>query len=199
MAIKLKDGEAVFLTKHSDTPLDTISVRLNWGVLESDDNYFSNEEIKKMDLDIGCMYKLKNGETGSLQALGERFGSFEKSPYIHIDGDDTTGEVETGENIRINGSYISEIEKVLVYAYIYKGAINWQQTNASVSIECPGIENIVVEMDDYNTTYKICALIMLENVDDTTFIAKKIFKFYENHQSMDNAFNWGAKWAITEK
>ncbi len=198
MAIKLKDGEPIFLTKHSETPIDNISIRLNWGVIDTDESYFS-DNIKEMDLDIGCMYQLRNGEKGSLQALGGRFGSYEGSPYIQIDGDDTTGEVETGENIRINGSYISEIEKVLVYAYIYKGAINWQQTNAYISIKCPGVEDIIVEMDDYNTTYKLCGLLMLENIDNTTFMAKRIFKFYENHQSLDKAHDWGIEWENGEK
>ncbi|MEF2919443.1 MAG: Tellurium resistance [Acutalibacteraceae bacterium] len=198
MAVKLKNGEPIFLTKHSETPLDTISIRLNWGVVDTDEGY-SSDNTKKMDLDIGCMYQLKNGEKGSLQALGGRFGSFMNSPYIQIDGDDTTGDVATGENIRINGSFISEIEKVLVYAYIYEGAINWQQTNAYISIECPGIEDIFVEMDDYNTTYKLCGVLLLENIDNTNFIVKRIFKFYENHKALDKEYNWGIPWKDTQK
>lgn len=37
-----------------------------------------------------------------MQSLGERFDSLTQQPYILLDGDDRTGDVETGENLSIN-------------------------------------------------------------------------------------------------
>ena len=39
-----------------------------------------------------------------------------------LDGDDRTGASAAGENLRINGAKIPEIQRVLVYTFIYEGA-----------------------------------------------------------------------------
>ncbi|MFP3428111.1 tellurium resistance protein TerA, partial [Pseudoalteromonas sp. SIMBA_162] len=56
-----------------------------------------------IDLDLGCMYKLKNGKGGVVQALGNAFGNLEREPYIHLDGDDRSGQSSGGENLYLNG------------------------------------------------------------------------------------------------
>ena len=54
-------------------------------------------------------------------------------------------------------------------------------------------------MDEYRNGYKMCALIMLQNVDDTTFSVEKLVKYFQGHEKMDRAYNWGMKWVPGRK
>lgn len=101
---------------------------------------------------------------------------------------------QQGENLRINGNQISNIRRVLVYTFIYEGVANWQQADATVTIKYPGAEDLIVKMDSYNSSDKMCALALLENVKDETFSVEKIVQFYEGHARMDKAFQWGLNW-----
>ena len=94
---------------------------------------FSNE--KPIDLDLGCLYEMKDGKKGCIQALGKHFGSMEKYPYILLDGDDRTGNIATGENLRINGNQISQFKRILVYTFIYDGIANWKRADGIVTIK----------------------------------------------------------------
>jgi tellurite resistance protein TerA len=60
-------------------------------------------------------------EIDLVQPLGNRFGRFEIKPFIQLDGDDRTGSSVQGEN-HINGNQWDQIERIVIYAYIYQGA-----------------------------------------------------------------------------
>ena len=90
-----------------------------------------------IDLDLGCLFELKDGRKGVVQALGNAFGSLNQPPYIALDGDDRTGAVTTGENLRIDGNQIALFKRILVYTFIYEGVANWQQADATVTIKYP--------------------------------------------------------------
>ena len=64
----------------------------------------------------------------------------------------------------------------------------------SVTIKYPGAEDLIVKMDSYNSSEKMCALALLENVNDETFSVEKIVQFYGGHALMDKAFCWGLNW-----
>ena len=132
MAINLQKGQKVNLTK-KPTGLGEILVNLNWNSKPVNKGFFSslfggNEGI---DLDLGCLFELKDGTKGCVQALGNAFGSLNQKPYISLDGDDRTGESTDGENLRINGNKLSEIKRILVYTFIYEGVANWQHADAN--------------------------------------------------------------------
>lgn len=154
---------------------------------------------KGIDLDLGCLYELKNGQKGAVQALGNAFGSLKSPPYVSLDGDDRTGAVKTGENLRINGDKISEIKRILVYTFIYEGVANWQQADAIVTIRYPGAEDLIVKMDSYHSNDIMCGLVLFENVNDETFSVEKIVQFYSGHQALDRAFHWGMNWRAGRK
>ena len=147
-----------------------------------------------IDLDLGCLYELKDGRKGAVQALGNAFGSLAHPPYIALDGDDRTGAAAAGENLRINGNQIANIKRILVYTFIYEGVANWQQADATVTIKYPGAEDIIVKMDTFNSSEKMCGLALFENVNDETFSVEKIVQFYPGHPALDKAFNWGMSW-----
>lgn len=196
MAINLQKGQKVNLKKASTKGLGQILVNLNWNSKPQNKGLFGSSGI---DLDLGCLYELKDGSKGAIQALGNNFGSFNRPPYIVLDGDDRTGSVATGENLRINGDEISNIKRILIYTYIYEGVANWKEADAIVTIKYPGAEDLVVKMDTFNSSNIMCGLALLENVKDETFSVEKIVQFYRGHEVLDRSFNWGLKWKPGKK
>lgn len=201
MSISLQKGQKVNLEKKGSASLGEILVNLNWnstpkkqGLLSS---LFGGGE--GIDLDLGCLYELKDGRKGAVQALGNAFGSLNNPPFISLDGDDRTGAAAAGENLRINGDRLSDIKRVLVYTFIYEGVANWKQADATVTIKYPGAEDIVVKMDTFNSSNIMCGLVLFENQNDQTFSVEKIVQFYQGHRELDKAFNWGMQWKAGRK
>ena len=201
MAINLQKGQKVSLEKKSSTGLGEILVNLNWNSRPVKQGFLSSilGGSKGIDLDLGCLYELKNGQKGAVQALGNSFGSLNQAPYISLDGDDRTGAAAAGENLRINGNKLSEFKRILVYTFIYEGVANWQQADAVVTIKYPGAEDIIVKMDTFNSSNSMCGLALFENQNDQTFSVEKIVQFYNGHQALDKAFNWGMQWKAGRK
>lgn len=201
MAISLQKGKKVSLKKQATTGLGEILVNLNWNAKPVKKGFLANlmSGSGGIDLDLGCLYELKDGSKGTVQALGKAFGSLQKPPYVSLDGDDRTGAVATGENLRINGNEIAKIKRILVYTFIYEGVANWQQADATVTIRYPGAEDLIVKMDSYTSSYKMCGLALFENQHDETFSVEKIVQFYSGHRDLDEAFHWGLKWVTGRK
>lgn len=189
--VNLQKGQSVSLVKCGNNIKGEISVNLKW-------KQSSGFTVKPVDLDLGCLYELKNGSKGTIQALGNRFGSLEQAPYIMLDGDDRTGASSDGETLRINAEMISQIKRILVYAFIYDGSADWQGTDGVVTVKCAGSPEIIVKMDEYGSNLTLCAVALLENVNDN-FNVKKVVEFYKNQVYADNAFNWGLKWKAGKK
>lgn len=201
MAINLQKGQKVNLEKKSVSGLGEILVNLNWNTGSSNGGFLSKllNKNQPIDLDLGCLYELKDGRKGTVQALGNAFGSLSHAPYISLDGDDRTGAVAAGENLRINGNKLSEIKRILVYTFIYDGIVNWRQADAVVTIKYPGAEDLVVKMDTFNSSDIMCGLALFENQNDQTFSVEKIVQFYDGHQMLDRAFGWGMSWKVGRK
>ena len=202
MAISLEKGKKVNLQKKQNAGLGEILVNLNWNARPAKRGFLASlmgGGSQGIDLDLGCLYELKNGRKGAVQALGNAFGSLQQEPYVSRDGDDRTGAVTTGENLRINGNRIAEIKRILVYTFIYEGVANWQQADAVVTIRYPGAEDLVVKMDSYNSSDIMCGLVLLENLNDETFSVEKIVQFYQGHRALDQAFHWGLSWTAGRK
>lgn len=200
MAISLQKGQKVNLQKNSSAGLGEILVNLNWNSKPQKKGFLANLfSGSGIDLDLGCLFELKDGRKGAVQALGNTFGSLNQPPYIALDGDDRTGAAAAGENLRINGNQIANIKGILVYTFIYEGVANWQQADATVTIKYPGAEDLVVKMDSYNSSNIMCGLALLENVNDETFSVEKLVQFYPGHEALDRAYNWGMSWRAGRK
>ena len=200
MAISLEKGKKVSLKKGSAPGLGEILINLNWNTKPAKKGLFGMfSGSQGIDLDLGCLFELKDGRKGVVQALGNAFGSLREPPFIALDGDDRTGAVTTGENLRIDGNKIALFKRILVYTFIYEGVANWQQADAVVTIKYPGAEDLVVKMDSYNSKDIMCGLVLLENVNDETFSVEKIVQFYPGHQALDAAFGWGMRWQAGRK
>ena len=192
MAVELKKGQKVNLKKK--VSIGEILINLNWDQPKKRFLFAP----KPIDLDLGCLYELKNGRKGTVQALGNAFGHLNAEPWIALDGDDRTGASAAGENMRINGAKIPEIQRVLVYTFIYEGAANWQTANGVVTLRYPGNEDVIVRMDEYNNARRMCAIALLENNGDGFSVEKQV-AFFDGHAQMDKAYGWGLRWVPGRK
>ena len=200
MAISLEKGKKVNLKKGGATGLGEILVNLNWNARPVKKGLFGMfGGGQGIDLDLGCLFELKDGRKGVVQALGNAFGSLVQPPFIALDGDDRTGAVTTGENLRIDGNKVALFKRILVYTFIYEGVANWQQADATVTIKYPGAEDLIIKMDSYNSSHAMCGLALLENINDETFSVEKLVQFYPGHQALDAAFGWGMRWQAGRK
>ncbi|MBR7084335.1 MAG: tellurium resistance protein TerA, partial [Oscillospiraceae bacterium] len=154
---------------------------------------------QSIDLDLGCLYEMKDGQKGCVQALGNSFGSLKNFPFIALDGDDRSGAASDGENLRVNGAHIAEFKRILIYTFIYEGVANWKSADGIVTVKCPGSEDLIVRMDEYSTSQRMCAIAMLENSNNQTFSVEKLIQFYDGHSKMDRAFSWGMNWVPGRK
>lgn len=204
--VELKKGRKVSLVKKNNEALGEISINLNWhqgNPNGSSGGFFSalfgSRNNGAIDLDLGCLFELYDGQKGTVQALGNAFGSLERAPYIALDGDDRTGASIGGETLRINGKKVNKIKRVLVYTFIYDGIANWQQADGVVTIKCPGSPDIIVKMDEYGSNKIMCGIAMLENDGHGSFTISKIVQFYNGHKYLDEAFGWGLRWVRGRK
>ncbi len=192
-----KRGDVINLQKGAGS-LGEIVVNLNWNQKKASTGFFGRSS-GGVDLDVGCLFELKNGMKGSVQALGNSFGDFSRAPYVSLDGDDRTGSIKTGENLRINGNKVSEIKRIVIYAYIYEGATNWAEAAGIVTISQSGGPDIEVRMDEHNNRKGMCAIAMIENVNDQTFSIQRLVQYFSGHKELDEAYRWGLRWVQGSK
>lgn len=190
-----KKGDSINLKK-SAGGLGELLINLNWNQKQSG-GLFSRKS--GVDLDLACLYELKNGSKGVVQALGNAFGSLNQPPYVMLDGDDRTGSVTTGENLRINGSKIADIERILIFSFIYKGVTHWSEADGVVTINQSGGPDIIVNLDEHNNRKGMCAIALLRNVDNETFSVERLVQYYSGHREIDEAYGWGLRWVAGSK
>ncbi|MGD6830741.1 TerD family protein [Sutcliffiella halmapala] len=198
-----KKGESINLTKSNNQTIGEILVNLNWNQNSkpASGGFFSSlfKGNQNMDLDLGCLFEFKNGDRGCVQALGNAFGSLNHFPYMQLDHDDRTGASIGGENLRINGNKITDIKRILVYTFIYEGAANWSEVDGVITLKYRNGEDIVVKMDEHRNGFTMCAIAMIENVNNQTFNVKKLVEYFNGHQQMDRAYGWGMNWVQGSK
>ena len=201
-----KNKSSINLTKRDD--FGKISVNLNWnqnpntnqqapkkGLLN---DLFKQKGSDGIDLDVGAMVHLKNGQKTLIQALGNRFGSLTSAPYVLLRADDRTGQVSGGEWLDINGQQWSQIEEVFIFAFIYEGAPNWAETDGVVTIHVPDQPSIETRLTEGTGDLPICAIARLVNQNGSINV-ERINQYFKGHQDMDKAFNWGFSWQRSSK
>ena len=147
-----------------------------------------------IDLDVGCLYELKTGLRGCIQALGRDLGSLDYPPYIALDGDDRTTDTRNTENLRINCLKFSEIKRILIYAFIYEGASNWKEVEALVKLKCKESGDIMIQMSNFDNKKRIFAVGMLENIGNNKFSIENLTEFFNGQEDMDRHYGWGLSW-----
>lgn len=200
-------GQSLIVDPHEDG-FEKIRIGGAWQNLVVQQGGFFSRLLKKarrqgVDLDIGCLYELQNGERGAVQAFGELFGDFDAAPYISLSGDDRTGDDhddDDGEDevLRVNGRHWNDIRRLLVYFYIYDGASSWAEVRPQVQIRIPGEKPFLVTPHTYESELAVCAVAGLENVRGGIKLTN-FTEYYPGHAEMDRAHGFGLEWADGEK
>ena len=187
-----KRGQSVSLEKRGAS-FGQILINLNWS--RGRRGFFGGSAV---DLDLGCLLEMADGRKSVVQALGRMFGSYNDPPVIGLDGDDRPGEVSQGENMRINGAHWNQIRRVAVFANIYDGAPNWQQTDGVVTVTMPDQPPIEVRMTEGRNDRRLCGIVLLEN-DGGTLKVTRIVDYYRDQSELDRAHGWGLRWVAGSK
>lgn len=199
MSVSLKKGQSVSLAKKNNAYSDIV-INLKWhqgkqpGFFKS---LFGNAGQSNIDLDLGCLYELKDGQKGCVQALGNSFGSLDQAPYIKLDGDDRTGENNDGETLVLNGKKWDQIQRVLVYAFIYEGVPNWSEADGIVRLTSD-VEQIDISLDNPTNGQNMCGIALIENINGDMKVTK-VNEYFAGHVKLDRAYDWNMNWTPGSK
>ncbi|SDA14257.1 TerD family protein [Sphingomonas sp. NFR15] len=188
-----KRGQTVSLAKRGAS-FGEITINLNWS--RGRKGLFGGGSA--IDLDIGCLFELIDGRKGGVQALGNSFGSFDHAPYIALSGDDRTGDVSAGETLRINGAFWPQIKRVAVFANIYSGVPNWQQTDGVVLVTMPDQPPIEVRLTEGRDDRRLCGIVLIEN-DAGAIKVTRIVEYLHDTRMFDESLGWGLRWVAGRK
>ena len=166
-----------------------IHVNLNW---DQRQGLFS----RGIDLDLACMYRLKDGRQGVIQALGNSFGAADQPPYIKLDKDDRSGASANGENMDFFRPEL--IDFAVVFAFIYEGVPNWRSTNARVVLSQQGAPDIEVQIDNPNSNERFCVLASLTGRDGGLEVRREDL-FFNGHRAVDAHYHFGFRWVAGRK
>lgn len=188
-----KAGQTVSLEKRG-TSFGEITINLNWS--RGRKGFFGGGSA--IDLDLGCLFELADGQKGVVQALGNAFGAFNQLPYIALSGDDRTGDVSQGETIRVNGAQWSQVRRIAVFANIYDGVPNWQQTDGVVLVTMPDQPPIEVRMTEGRNDRRLCGIALIEN-DAGRLKVTRLVEYVRDQQVLDEKLGWGLRWVAGRK
>ena len=152
-----------------------------------------------VDLDIGCLYELENGQRGSIQAFGNMFGALNEEPYIALNRDERTGDSDgEDELIQVNGEKWGAFKRILIYIYIYKGADNWDMIQPQVQVRVPEEKPMIVTLNARRQDLALCAVAGLENIRGGIKMTN-FMEYFPGHAEMDRAFGYGLEWEEGQK
>ncbi len=183
------------MTKKGDS-FGEIVLNLNWNAGSAKRGFFGGS--KAVDLDLGVLFELQDGYRGVIQALGNQFGGFHSEPWIELSGDDRTGAVAAGETIRINGKYFDRIKRIAVFALIYDGVPNWQQTDGIVRMNIPGQPEIEVQMNEGRNDRRLCGIALIDNVGGQMKVTRHM-QYYQNQKPFADDIGIFLRWTAGSK
>lgn len=183
---------------------DKIKIGAAWDNVSMPDESFFGKMLKRVthkgvDIDLGCMYALKDGTRGAIQAFGEMWGNYDEAPYIKLSGDERTGDAEgDDEFLLINGKKWNEVERLLIYVYIYEGAPNWALIKPRLHLMMQGEEPMIVVPEVSKTDLPVCAIAELKNIDNGIKLINQT-EYFPGHAELDRAYGFGLDWDDGEK
>lgn len=188
-----KASSVVSLAKNGQT--GTMRINMNW--TRGRRGLFGGGGA--VDLDLACLYQLKDGSKGVVQALGRSFGNLNYPPYIKLDGDDRSGNTTGGENLYVNLAHLSEFTRILIFAYIYDGIPNWSAADAVVTLYPPTGPEVEVRLDSHNNRARTCAIALLKNEKNKLTVTREVRYINGTQSEISKAYRWGLKWSAGRK
>ncbi|MFD4872799.1 TerD family protein [Streptomyces sp. NPDC058420] len=203
-----KAAPSVSLTKQGGTS-GALRVNLNWEVRKQ----FSGWGSKRgravamhadLDLDLCALYELADGRKGVVQALGNAYGSLQRPPYIHLDGDDRTGASASGENLTVNLDHIKDFRRILVFVTIYEGARSFADLHASVTLQPQHGAAIDFSLDECTVPSTVCALALITNTGGDLVVQREARYLVPDRgvspqRTVDRVYGWGMNWTPGRK
>lgn len=189
-----KSRPSISLEKKGDS-FGEIVLNLNWNQRQTGGLFAKTQSV---DLDLGVLFEMQDGRKGIVQALGNTFGDFSDFPWIALSGDDRTGTNANGETIRINGRHFDKIKRLGVFALIYEGAVNWQQTDGVVRMTLPGQPEIEVRMDEGKNAHRVCGISIIDNVGGKMEVRRHM-SYYPNQQPFADEIGIRLNWTTGTK
>ncbi|MDG9701064.1 TerD family protein [Streptomyces sp. DH37] len=203
-----KEAPTVSLTKQGGTS-GALRVNLNWQVHRHFKGWGSKlgramAMHADLDLDLCALYELTDGRKGVVQALGNAFGALHQPPYIHLDGDDRTGAVETGENLTVNLDHKESFRRVLIFVTIYEGARSFANLHATVTLTPQHGAPVDFSLDECTVPSTVCALALLTNEGGDLVVRRESRYLIPERgvspqRTVDHAYGWGMQWTPGRK
>lgn len=184
------------------TSQGTMRVNLNWrSETGQKKGFFKRAAENQIDLDLACLWEAKNGDKGVVQALGNSFGATDRVPFLTLDGDDRSGSNTDGENLSINlDKFVTDMRRVLVFAYIYEGAPSWDKAAGVVTMyPADGSAPVEVNLDETDNGKRFCAVAMLTNDNGNVVVEREVKYIAGSQAQLDAAYGWGMNWRPASK
>ncbi|MFG2459950.1 TerD family protein [Streptomyces sp. NPDC048523] len=203
-----KSAPSVSLAKQGGTS-GAMRVNLNWQVHKQ----FSGWSGKRgravpmhadLDLDLCALYELADGRKGVVQALGNAYGALHQPPYIHLDGDDRTGALASGENLTVNLDHKRDFRRILVFVTIYEGARSFADLHATVTLQPQYGAPIDFSLDECTVPSTVCALALITNTGDDLVVQREARYLVPERgvspqRTVDQVYGWGMNWTPGRK
>ncbi|MEV4438830.1 TerD family protein [Streptomyces sp. NPDC049577] len=201
-----KETPTVSLAKQGGTS-GVLHVNLNWHVRSEPQGWgrrLGAALQPALDLDLGALFELTDGTKGAVQALGNAFGSLHGPPWIHLDGDDRTGAVETGENLTVNLDHSADFRRILVFVTIYEGARSFAGLHATVTLRPGRGAPVDFSLDECTVPSNVCALALITHQNGELVVRREARYLVPDRgvspqRTLDRAYGWGLTWAPGRK
>ncbi|MFD8802577.1 TerD family protein [Streptomyces atroolivaceus] len=203
-----KEAPSVSLSKQGGTS-GALRVNLNWEVRKQFKGWGAKlgravAMHADLDLDLCALYELTDGSKGVVQALGNAFGSLRQPPYIHLDGDDRTGALSTGENLTVNLDHKDRLRRVLIFVTVYEGARSFADLHATVTLQPQNGAAIDFSLDECTVPSTVCALALITRDEGDLTVQREARYLVPQRgvspqRTIDAAYGWGMNWTPGRK
>ncbi|MEU8986166.1 TerD family protein [Streptomyces sp. NPDC048558] len=203
-----KAAPSVSLTKQGGTS-GAMRVNLNWEVRKQFSGWASKlgrpvAMHNDLDLDLCALYELTDGSKGVIQSLGNAYGALHQPPYIHLDGDDRTGAVASGENLTVNLDHQRAFRRILIFVTIYQGARSFADLHATVTLTPQHGALIDFSLDECTVPSTVCALALITNTGSDLVVQREARYLVPERgvspqRTVDYAYAWGMNWTPGRK
>jgi len=196
-------GQSIAVSPSADE-FEQMCISVEWDNIRSQKSGFFGKLLNKIlkigvDLDLGCLYEMQDGTRGAMQAFGGKYGALNTPPFIQLSEDERTGEKEGhDEFIIVNGTHWPDIKRILIYIYIYDGALRWSDVQPKVFLDIPGENDLVVRLQNHNDTLPLCVVGEIENIRNGIKLTNRT-EFFPGHHEMDRAYGFGLNWTDGSK
>ncbi|MCO4696136.1 hypothetical protein LRR80_02193 [Streptomyces sp. RO-S4] len=204
-----KAAPSVSLTKQGGTS-GALHVNLNWEVRKQFSGWAGKlgrpvATHSDLDLDLCALWELTDGRKGVVQALGNAFGSLHQPPFVHLDGDDRTGAVASGENLTVNLDQKHLLRRILVFVTIYEGARSFADLHATVTLRPQHGAPVDFSLDECTVPSTVCALALITNTGGGELVVRREARYLvpergvSPQRTVDHAYGWGMNWTPGRK